>query len=244
MAIAIKFLGETPARNACEAFRAIGIGFLMFVRSFDTKSAPRISRKPFNPETPHFKGTSIPTLSTATLDRTSLSASGRNLYGQNSRKIPHPTASGAISRERFHEILRAYRGQTAAQTGQKWRHYLLPVGCKMLFNTKCRKRLTRKWCEMRQKISVLQRQRRFQISRVKNIGRVFELSVVAFRLIPSYGGLLVKRNANAFSLNAIVDARLRRRRVCRRHEMILGKRPKAFCPYVMTSVRRRRRCRC
>ena len=54
---------------------------------------------------------------------------------------------------------------------------------------KCRKRLiTRKWCQIRQKISVLQRQRRLQIYRVKNIGRFFELSGVAFRL----GGLLVE----------------------------------------------------
>ena len=32
---------------------------------------------------------------------------------------------------------------------------------------------------------------------------------------------VIKRNAKAFSLNAIVDVRLRHRR-CRRHEMILG----------------------
>ena len=54
---------------------------------------------------------------------------------------------------------------------------------------KCRKRLvTQKWCEIRQKISVLQR----QISPVKNIGRVFELSGVAFCLVPPCGGLLVQ----------------------------------------------------
>ena len=58
---------------------------------------------------------------------------------------------------------------------------------------KCRKRLiTRKCCDIRQKISVLQRQRRPQISRVKNIGRAFELSGVAFRLVPPYGGLCVE----------------------------------------------------
>ena len=33
--------------------------------------------------------------------------------------------------------------------------------------------------------------KRLQISRVKNICRVFELSRVAFRLVPPYGGLLV-----------------------------------------------------
>ena len=47
--------------------------------------------------------------------------------------------------------------------------------------------ITRKWCELRQKISVLQRQRRLQMSRVRNIGRVLELSGVAFRLVPPYG---------------------------------------------------------
>ena len=57
---------------------------------------------------------------------------------------------------------------------------------------KCRKGLiTPKWCELQQKVSVLRRQRRLQISRVKNIGGVFELSGVAFRLVPSYGGILV-----------------------------------------------------
>ena len=33
--------------------------------------------------------------------------------------------------------------------------------------------------------------KRLQISRVENIGRVFELSGVAFRLVPPYGMLLV-----------------------------------------------------
>ena len=58
---------------------------------------------------------------------------------------------------------------------------------------KCRKRLvTRKWCEIRQKVSVLQRQRRLQISRVKNVGRVVELSGVAFCLAPPDDGLLIQ----------------------------------------------------
>ena len=37
----------------------------------------------------------------------------------------------------------------------------------------------------------MQRQTRLQISRVKNVGNVFELSDVAFRLAPPYGGLLI-----------------------------------------------------
>ena len=41
-------------------------------------------------------------------------------------------------------------------------------------------------------LSLMQCQRRLQISRVKNIGNVFELSGVAFCPAPPYGGLLVK----------------------------------------------------
>ena len=49
----------------------------MFVHSFDTKSAPQISRKPFDLASPNSMGTSIPALSTATPDMPSLSTSGR-----------------------------------------------------------------------------------------------------------------------------------------------------------------------
>ena len=66
-------LGETPW-----ALRAIGIAFAK-VRSFDAKSAPRISRKTFDLELPNFIWTSIPTLSTALPDMTSLSTSGLKL---------------------------------------------------------------------------------------------------------------------------------------------------------------------
>ena len=45
--------------------------------------------------------------------------------------------------------------------------------------------------------------------------RSFRIKRRAFRLVPPYGGLLVNRNTEAFSLNAIVDVRLRRR-----HEMV------------------------
>ena len=40
-------------------------------------------------------------------------------------------------------------------------------------------------------LSLIQCQRRLQISRVKNIGNVSILSGVAFRLAPPHGGLLV-----------------------------------------------------
>ena len=46
-------------------------------------------------------------------------------------------------------------------------------------------------------LSLMQCQRRLQISRVKNIGNVFELRGVAFRLAPPYGGLNVRIGDNA-----------------------------------------------
>ena len=61
------------------AFRVIGIGFAMFVYSFDMKSPHRISRKRFDLESPNFTQTSIPTLSTVVPDMTSFSTSGRKL---------------------------------------------------------------------------------------------------------------------------------------------------------------------
>ena len=61
--------------------RVIGIGFGN-VRSFDTKSTPWISRKPFDLESPNFMGASIPTLSAVTPGITSLSTSGRQQIGQ------------------------------------------------------------------------------------------------------------------------------------------------------------------
>ena len=63
-------------RNAF-AFRAIGIDFVL--RSFDTKSAHRISRKPFDIESPNVTQIFMPTLSIATPHMTSLSTSGRKL---------------------------------------------------------------------------------------------------------------------------------------------------------------------
>ena len=63
-------------------FRTIGIGQFLFVRSirsFDTKWAPRISRKPFDLESPNFMGASTPTLSIAVPDMTSLFTPGRKL---------------------------------------------------------------------------------------------------------------------------------------------------------------------
>ena len=48
-------------RNGWKAFRAIGIGFVMFVHSFNTKSAPRISWEPLYLESPNITRTYIPT---------------------------------------------------------------------------------------------------------------------------------------------------------------------------------------
>ena len=62
------------------------------------------------------------------------------------------------------------------------------------------------WYEIRQKISVLQPQRRLQVFRVKNIGRVFELRGVAFRRVPPYGGrLLYFIRQNAAESACVVD---------------------------------------
>ena len=47
-------------RKACKAILPYGIGdSLRSVRSFDTKSAPRMSREPFDLESPNFTRTSI-----------------------------------------------------------------------------------------------------------------------------------------------------------------------------------------
>ena len=51
-------LGETPYWDRLGPVRS-------FVRSFDNKPDPRISRKPFDLESPNFTQTSTPTLSTA-----------------------------------------------------------------------------------------------------------------------------------------------------------------------------------
>ena len=71
--------------NACKAFLPYVIG-LGHVHLFDTQSAPRMSREPFDIESPNFTWTSVPTYSTATPDMTSLSTSGRKLLRTNCRK--------------------------------------------------------------------------------------------------------------------------------------------------------------
>ena len=76
----LTFLGEGPA---CEAFalRTIGIGLVMFVSSFDTRAAPRISGKPFD----------LPDMTSYLLPVGS--------YSEILSKIPPATASGGISRD-------------------------------------------------------------------------------------------------------------------------------------------------
>ena len=118
----------------------------MFVRSFETKAAARISRKPFELELPNFMGPPILTLSADLPDMTSLSTSGRKLYWENSR-IYRLRRLRVEFLENYsiqdHEILQPFRGQAVPQTCQKWRQQLIPVGCKMLLNTteKCEKRV-------------------------------------------------------------------------------------------------------
>ena len=67
------FLGETP--DLCDRPRSCS--------SFDTQSAPQISREPFDLEPSNFTWQSIPTYSTATPDMTSLSTSGQKLSQKN-----------------------------------------------------------------------------------------------------------------------------------------------------------------
>ena len=91
-----KIIGPTPMQNERKGNKTIRNNFhptvlkrfalywnrfrqCSFVRLFDTKSVPGISRKPFELESPDFIGKSIPTLCTATPDMTSLSTSGRKL---------------------------------------------------------------------------------------------------------------------------------------------------------------------
>ena len=71
-------LSSRSLMGECES-RDYGWWLKSPVLLFNTKSAPRISRKPFDLDTPHFIGTFILTLSTAIPDMTSLSTSGRNL---------------------------------------------------------------------------------------------------------------------------------------------------------------------
>ena len=95
------FCGLWPARTemsnfcffVCNRFRrnAIGLSHVrLFVRQ---KSAPRISREPFDLELSNVIRTSIPTYSTATPDMTSLTTSGCKLLREKKLpKIRPPTA--------------------------------------------------------------------------------------------------------------------------------------------------------
>ena len=109
-------------RNARKAFRTIGIDF-DYVRSLDTKT-PQISRELFGLESQNITRTSIPILSTDTLDTMSGSILSE-VKEKKLSKISTPTASGAISRERFKlgsRYFQTYRGQSASQTCRKLRH--------------------------------------------------------------------------------------------------------------------------
>ena len=61
------------------SFLRIGIALVLFIHLLSTKSTPQISRKLFNLESLNFTGTPTPTLSTATLNMTSLSTSSWKL---------------------------------------------------------------------------------------------------------------------------------------------------------------------
>ena len=87
-------LSSMSASTVKKAFRAIGIGFAN-IRSFvrHQNSSSNIS-KAFDLESPNCMGTSVPTLSTATPDMTSLAISGRE-------KIAHMCKFVVICGSRF-----------------------------------------------------------------------------------------------------------------------------------------------
>ena len=89
-------------RNAWMAFTPYAMG-LGQIRSFETKWAPQISRESFGTESPNFTRPSIPNYSTAVPDVTPLATSGRKLSRKKIDEMPHPTASGGLSRERFEQ---------------------------------------------------------------------------------------------------------------------------------------------
>ena len=165
----------------------------MFVRSFDTKSARRICRKLFDVE-------SYMDIRTDIVYR----YIGYDVIICYRSEVIWEKQSGGISRERFKVGSRNFTSlsrtsghtnlpEMASPAPSGWLQNATKYYRKAQNGSECRKMLlTRKRCETRQKISVLQRQGRLQIYRVKNIGRVFELSGVAFRPVPPYGWLLVE----------------------------------------------------
>ena len=110
------------------------IGRLRHIRSFDTKTAPGISREPFDLEWPNFTWTYRPTYSIATTDKTSLCGFGRKVQRKNCRKYPFRRRRAELLENGSSEddqVVRTSRGQSASQTYRKRHHQRLPVGCKM-----------------------------------------------------------------------------------------------------------------
>ena len=88
--------------NACKAFLHYVLGFDMFVRPFDTKSAPRISREPFDLESTNFILHGHPyrhSLQPHQIWRHYLLPFGS--YSEKLSKIQPPTTSFWISQEQF-----------------------------------------------------------------------------------------------------------------------------------------------
>ena len=91
---------------------------LVHVRSFEIQPAPRISLEPFDLESQHLTRTPAPTYSAATPDVTSV--------GRYRKKTVENTPSDGFRVEflendfsKDHEILLAYRGQSAPQMFRK-----------------------------------------------------------------------------------------------------------------------------
>ena len=93
------------------------------VRSSITKWAGRISQEQFDLESPNFTWTSVPALSTASPDTTSLATSSRKLSWENCRYcrlrwLWVRFIDNGLSED--HTILPTYREHSASQTGLIW----------------------------------------------------------------------------------------------------------------------------
>ena len=92
----------------------------------DKRLAPRISRKPFDLESPNFTVTSTPTCSTATPAISAIATSGRKLSWKNCPKcrlrlFQMEFIENLLSEDR--QILEIYRIQSASHRCRTRRHY-------------------------------------------------------------------------------------------------------------------------
>ena len=110
-------------------------------RASITKWAPRISQERLDQESPNITRIFVPAWSTAMPEVTSKAISDRKLLRQTVENAPLRLRVEVLENGLPRIInLRTYYGKLASQTCRIWRHYLLPVSCKMSSNTaeKCK----------------------------------------------------------------------------------------------------------